>query len=258
MARVWAPFRIRAIQNEFVPQINAVVDVLKERLLSNISEKAIESEVNAIREREGERLTSMPGTGDEDPAGSAEMAAKAGVSHFSLMHGIRQGMLNLFAASLYHTFEQQVMRFHCRNAPNIEEENDESLFKIPEFQRRLVEFGIDLNHLSSWAKIDGELRPLANAVKHADRLSARSLRQKRPELFKCPRLSIYISRSEGPRFPVFLPLVGDGLYVSLQDVEGYRDQLVQFWLELACRLERVQQMLTRFPQHTPHCSARRH
>lgn len=236
MAKVWDPFWIRAIQNEFVPQINALVDVLKERLLPTIDDNVIEAEANEITDREFERSISMPGTGDEDAADLAEMAEKAGISHFSLMHGIRQGMLNLFAASLYHTFEQQVMYFHRKNVLRKEEEDDERLFKMRVFRERLVEFGIELNHLPAWVTLDGELRLLSNAVKHADGCSARKLRQRRPELFRYPHQLHSISIPNAPPLPVFQPFVGDGLYVSLQDVEYYGDHVVQFWQELADQL----------------------
>ncbi len=67
---------------------------------------------------------SAPATGDEDPADFAEAAEQAGVSHYLLLDGIRQGMLNLFAAALYHSFEQQVMRFHRKQVLHPGEEND--------------------------------------------------------------------------------------------------------------------------------------
>ena len=82
---------------------------------------------------------------------------------YGLMIGIRQGLLNLFAIALYHAFEQQIMLFHRKNVLQVEEENDDKLFKMSEFQHRLEEFDIKITEFASWPKID-ELRLLANAV----------------------------------------------------------------------------------------------
>ena len=101
MTKVWDPFWISAFQTEFVPQLNAIVDALEKRLLPNLEEKKIELESNRITEEDWERFMSMPATGNEDPADFADRAQNAGIAHYTLMYGIRQGMFNLFAAALY-------------------------------------------------------------------------------------------------------------------------------------------------------------
>jgi hypothetical protein len=57
-----------------------------------------------------------------------------------------------------------------------QEENDRSLFKMSEFQKRMKAVGIEITTFSSWAKVD-ELRLLANTVKHAEGDSAHELHQ---------------------------------------------------------------------------------
>ena len=230
MTKVWDPFWISALQTEFVPQLKAIVQALEKRLLPNLEEEKIELESNKITEEVWERFMSMPATGNEDPADFADRALNAGIAHYTLMYGIRQGMLNLFAAALYHTFEQQVMFFHRKNVLDLDEENDSKKFKLKVFQRRLKEYGIDIKNFACWSKID-ELRLVANTVKHAEGPSSDRLRAIRSEMFINPLFS------QDP-FPlqgfdsVFQPLVGDNLYVSLQDIKDYCDHLVQFWEEL--------------------------
>lgn len=149
MAKQWNPFWIDAIQAEFIPQITYIVDVLKERLLPNIRPEDIEAEAEKISDEKWEQFMSMPGTGDEDPADFADKAQIAGISHYGLMYGLRQGMLNLFAAALFHCFEQQVMWFHRKNVLKIDEENDNELFKLHVFRCRMRTYGIDLEDFGS-------------------------------------------------------------------------------------------------------------
>ena len=233
MGKIWNPFWIEAIQTEFAPQIKAIVDVLEERLLPNIAEEIIEAESKRISDEKWEEFMSMPGTGDEDPGDFVDPALNAGISHYGLMIGIRQGMINQFAAVLYHAFEQQVMFFHRKNVLNYNEENDPKLFTIPKFKRRLQHLGIKIDDLASWQKIE-ELRLVANTVKHAEGGSSHKLRDIRSDLFKDPNMSD-ISMYSAP--PIFQPLFGDGLYLSLKDIEDYRDHLVRFWQVLANEMQ---------------------
>ncbi|MXX37232.1 MAG: hypothetical protein F4Z85_03995, partial [Gemmatimonadetes bacterium] len=94
MTKVWDPFWISAFQTEFVPELNAIVDALEKRLLPNFKEDEIEEESERITEEAFERFMSMSGTGEGDPSYFAEKAEKAGISHYILINGIRQGMLN--------------------------------------------------------------------------------------------------------------------------------------------------------------------
>ena len=231
MTKVWDPFWISILQTEFVPQLNAIVNALEKRLLPNLEEKKIEAESDRIVEEDWERFMSMPATGNEDPSYFADRAENAGIAHYTLMYGIRQGMLNWFVAALYHAFDQQVMFFHRKNVLHLCEENDPNKFKWPVFQSRLKKYGIDIKNFASWSKID-ELRLVANTVKHAEGPSSHKLRNIRSYLFKNPYLSGFSGLPPVLNPQIFQPLFGDNLYVSLQDVKDYRDQLVRFWREL--------------------------
>ena len=232
MSETWDPFWLGAFQTEFVPELQAIVDTLESRLLPTIERGDIEEESSRIEDEAFERYMSMPGTGEEDPSCLADRAARAGISHYILMSGIRQGMLNLFTAALYHAFEQQIMFFHRKNVLCKEEEDESGKLRLSEFQSRLKECGIDITEFYSWPKID-ELRLAANTAKHAEGGSSDRLREIRPDMFRNPCLSGLSEAMSGAASQVFQPLVGEGLYVSVQDIGDYRDHLVRFWLELA-------------------------
>ena len=141
-------------------------------------------------------------------------------------------MLNLFGVALYHAFEQQIMFFHRKNVLCQEEESESRKFRLSEVQKGLKEGGIDITEFLSWLKID-ELRLVANTAKHGEGDSSHKLREIRPDMFQNPHLSGFSELMSGPAAEIFQPLVGEGLYVSVQDVRDYRDHLVRFWSELA-------------------------
>ena len=89
MTKVWDPFWIRRVQTEFVPQLNAIVQVLEKRLLPNLEKEQIGEEADRIADEDWERFMSMPATGNEDPSYFADRALNAGIAHYTLMCGIR-------------------------------------------------------------------------------------------------------------------------------------------------------------------------
>lgn len=230
-----AHFWKQYFQAEFIPQIIGIVNALEKRILPGFQNIAEES--RQVSKDTWEAFMSMPGTGDEDPADFAEEAEQAGVSHYLLFSGIRQGMLNLFATAIYHAFEQQIMLFHRIEVLRTEEENNYALLKLSEFQRRLVNSGVDITTFSSWAKID-ELRLLANTVKHADGNSSKRLHELRPDMFQNSHLDKFgFSDTRNPH--IFQPLIGEDLYVSLTDVQEYSATLISFWQELSDEMLRA-------------------
>lgn len=214
---------------KFAPQLRAIVEALENRMLPAFA--VIEEEAEAVSGEAWGVLMSAPATGDEDPADFAEVAEQAGVSHYMLLDGVRQGMLNLFAAALYHVFEQQIMLFLRKEVLHPREENNPKLFQMSKFLKRMKAAGIDITTFSSWAKVE-ELRLVTNTVKHAEGSATQRLHQMRPDLFENPHTTKF-GFSLGNSVPrVFLPLAGEDLYVSLVDVQQYRDSLFQFWEEL--------------------------
>jgi hypothetical protein len=223
-------------EKDFAPQLREMVDALERRVLPGFSD--IEAEAQAHTDELWSELSQGPGTGDEDLSDLAEAARDAGVDRYMLLDGIRQGIINLFAASLYHAFEQQVMTFLRKELLHPTEESNSRLFDMQEFQKRLSDHGIEVTASKSWSAID-ELRLLANTVKHAEGKSAQRLHELRPDFFRkagFPELGEWVTRWK-PR--VFQPLVGKDLYVEAKDVRAYLQSLLQFWDELWEALDKL-------------------
>ncbi len=178
---------------------------------------------------------------DADPANLAEQAMEEGLEHYLLMANLRQGMINLFAITLYHVFEQQISIILNREVPyccpNWEKPKQLSLDEIKcQFKKF---FGIDVAKFKSWQKLH-ELCLVANSVKHAQGNSSDKLYEIRQDLFINPIISEEFSLSHDPpalseihdSLTGFYPLTGNGLYVSINDIKVYRDLLVCFWEEL--------------------------
>jgi len=81
-----------------------------------------------------------------------------------------------------------------------------------------------------------ELRLVTNTVKHAEGKSAKTLHTLRPDLFQYPNTKHLRRSFHNGMPPVFLPLIGEGLYISLNDLEQYRDSLIDFWRELSHKM----------------------
>jgi len=216
--------------NEFTNQLNTIVDTLENRLLPVFD--GIADEARKVSEDEWGRLMSLPGSGEEDPSDMAEAAEQAGATHYESIYGIRQGVLNLFAVSLYHIFEQQLFFFARKEILPGGEGVRSKRFKVQDLQKRLLEIGIDLNIFCTWKTVE-ELRLVANTVKHAEGDSATKLHKLRPDLFKHPEaLGRSISGNEKIH-RVYQPLIGDDLYISLPVIKEYKDALIRFWEELS-------------------------
>jgi hypothetical protein len=218
-SRYWS----RVFRQEFSPQLRAIVDALEKRTLPGFD--GIEAEAETVSNEAWESFMSGAATGEEDPSAFAEAAQEIGVNHYLLLDGVRQGIINLFTASLHHAFEQQLMLFHRRECLHPSEENNAKLFNVAELRARLKPHGIEVSAFKSWRIIE-ELRLVANTVKHADGDSARKLHALRPDFFRragLPGMGEWVTRWQ-PR--VFQPLVGRDLFVELKDVREYRDTLI--------------------------------
>lgn len=220
----------------FVPQIRALIDTLGDRLLPAFDN--LEAEAQRKSDEEYERLGSLPASEDVDMGDLAEKAMEAGAAHYQMMAGLRQGLQNMFAAALYHLYEQQVMLFHRREVLDLREENNAALFKHSVFRKRLLRHGVDVKSFASWPLID-ELRLVANTVKHAEGDSASDLHSRRPELFIAPQMAGLPFLGSKAVARVFQPVMGEDLYVSVDDIRRYANAVEQFWAELSDAMARV-------------------
>jgi hypothetical protein len=224
---------------QFVPALEHLIDALESRLLPNFPKVDIKNEADAVVDEEWKRFMSMPATGDEDPANFADAAHEAGLNYYMIVTGIRQGIINMFAAGLYHAYEQQLLFFHREELLPYGQQHDKAQLKISRANELLSDRGIELSSFESWAVVE-ELRLVSNTVKHAEGDSAEQLRRRRPDLFKDPQLKDHgfegLSQSASS---IYLPMVGEDLFVQVDDLTKYRDALVQFWTELGDALVEI-------------------
>ncbi len=218
----------RVFKRKFCRELCAIVEALETRILPSFS--GIEQEAEKASADAWDAFMSAPATGDEDPSEFAEAAENIGIEHFQLLNGIRQGAINLFAAALYHAFEQQFVLFGRRELLTLTEESEGLLPTLRTLRERLATVGIDIEAFGNWDRIE-ELRLLANVVKHADGPSARELHARRPDLFKAPGLP-ELGRWNLGKPSVYQPLLGEDVYVNIEDVRRFRDELIKFWDEL--------------------------
>ena len=195
--------------NEYIAQVEKIVSLLDKCILPKLND--IEEQSEKASEDTWEQAMSQPGTGEEDPSNFVDEAIEAGVSTFQLLSGLRQGMINFFAAAIFQCFKQQLEEFHNTNPRRF------SLLRVSY-----------KNDVKAWNDINDELRLVANTAKHGDGPSSQALQKIRPDLFRPP---------DGE--PVsFDPMFGNQLYVPIQDLKRYRDLIVSFWREYTDILNR--------------------
>jgi hypothetical protein len=174
-----------------------------------------------------------------DMADVAEAANAQGLAFCQAMAPVRQTMLNLLAAGLYHSVEQHLAD-SCRDASfTVGPPNDTKLSVVANWYHE--HFILDLSTLPSWGLID-ELRNVANTVKHAEGPAANRLRALRPELFRNPDYAavdeeMRRNRIEPSQVPVFLPLAGTDLFVSEDLLRTYCQAAESFCEEIAAHFD---------------------
>ena len=213
------------LTTEFKSQLEAIVDTLENRVLTNFEN--VESEADKATDEAWNESMSQPASEYEyqDPGDLAESAQEVGISLYQLLAGVRQGIINLFAVALYHCFEQQIVLFREQELRFTVEQD--KLGELNTLKCQLEYLSIDITDFNAWEKIT-EIRLVANVTKHAEGHSADKLRLVRPSLFQEPLIGF-----DSFSLPVSQPLIGEGLYVSVQDINNYRDHLIGFWDELS-------------------------
>ena len=199
-----------ALLYEVFPQLDAFGVHGIARLLGAFSK--IESEADQVAQSAFEAYGRLPGEGEMGDF--AEAAEDEGIAYYQTLAELKQGVTNLLAVGLYHLFEQ-----HHRRIRTIISSESRSLPELRTF--------------ASWPRVD-ELRLLANTIKHADGSSAAQLRTIRPDYFIDPiiRGSVLAKRQQGRAAPVENPLGGTDLFVTKDDLDGYRDAVRALWGEI--------------------------
>ena len=167
---------------------------------------------------------------DEDPADIADDAQQKSLEFYEAMTAMHNTVLNLFAAGVFHLFEQQVgtlLENWTGNRPK---------FPFDELGKLSVKdaagTAVDMKAAPMWSKLD-ELRLVANVVKHAEGDSANKLRAVNDAYFKLPEVrGTDLEKYFGERM-LGEPLTGEGIYVTKGDYDAFVAAVIDFWNWLA-------------------------
>ena len=217
-------------KNVFISQLDYFSRTLSEKLIPQFAD--VEGEAEELAEREYKRLGEFPATDDGiDLADLAEEARDAAIDYFVSMTRMKQAVLNVFGAGLYHLFEQQLKSFYTRELGEFKDSVD-----LKKIMAVFNDTGVDVQQFRNWKTLE-ELRLVANTIKHGEGRSAKQLRKVSSSLFENPLL--------GESFPqqsnqiIFQPLVGEDIYVRLEDFNRYISAVKGFWEQLSFELERL-------------------
>ncbi|MFN0104138.1 MAG: hypothetical protein ACKV2U_18895 [Bryobacteraceae bacterium] len=175
-----------------------------------------------------------------DMADAADAAQEHALDWWEMMTSLRQSMLNLAAAGLFHLVEQQLTTLSADGLFRGDKLPDTKLSNVSQWYRD--ELDIDLTALPSWKRI-GEMRKVANTIKHGEGSSAKQLRALRPELFVNPAYNrIYeregLSMAERMREQkLAAPLSGEDFFVTEEVLLEYATSAEAFFNEIAAAFE---------------------
>jgi len=226
-ALFWEPY----FKERFVDRVAMFVRIVEERLLPAF--EGIEDEAEQFRDRRWNEICNSCGSPDSDLGDFAEKVEEDAADYYMALSDTRQAVISMAVASLYHLFEQQTLFLLRREVLDLSEEDDVKLMKIGVLERRLAQHGILLRKFDSWPIIN-EMRLVCNVIKHAEGGSALELRALRPDLFENPMSSAIGARFTIPveNARIYLPLLGEDLYPSLDDLKKYGEAIGRFWDEL--------------------------
>jgi hypothetical protein len=216
----------------YIPEIETFAQCLVDRILPTFNK--LEDEASEIQEKENERLCMLSGP-DDDGETIAKQAHEAGEDHYTRFSYMRQGIINMFCAGLYHLFEQHLFNIYRLEILGIGTKVEDDLSVNNVKQKLLERTGINIETVGNWL-IFNELRLIANTVKHADGYSSKRLKEIKANLFYNPALAGSPTLKSKPG-PVLKPMFGEDLYVTLEDFSHYVETIKSFWLELANLIE---------------------
>lgn len=165
----------------------------------------------------------------DDEASICEWAEDQGADFWITVKDVRQGVINLMVAGLYHFLEQHADRLMDDNGLPEPKAPQSQKYHFDRLKDHLKELKVDITGFASWSVVD-ELALVANTVKHGEGPSKEKLRKMNPNLLAVQDPSGHRGLPGTIRS---LPLEGQGLYLTEDDFCRYHSALVLFWDELA-------------------------
>lgn len=221
------------VHERIKPRFRQFGDIFLARVLPPFDR--INEEASDLETRRNKELASSLVCADQDrwdgEAAMAELAFNEAMDYAVTLSSMQFSALSLFSAALYHMTEQHLIDLRQEILVDDGRDAVKPEAAIDWFAR---EVGLDVKGLDSWDVID-ELRLVANTVKHAEGWSAKTLKEKRPQLFVFPGLEdAYVSKLR-----IRTPLFGQELFVTRDDFVRYHQGSVSFWSELGDALLEV-------------------
>ena len=118
-------FWAHQIKVNFLPGIDFFAKCLEGKIIPAFD--SIEKEADEIEREAFENPSGYIDPEYYDPADAAENAFEKGLEYYEWMTDMLQGVINLFAAGLYHLFEQQLLLFHRQDLLRLDEKNNINL-----------------------------------------------------------------------------------------------------------------------------------
>ena len=229
-SNLWATI----FRDKFVKEVATLEEVLQKRILPTFQD--LNEEAERVSTEKYKELNEHANEYN-DASEIAEQAYFTEVDYYIYLDNARQSIINMFAVAFYHLFEQQLFELLRDELLEPEERDNNNLYRVCEAYDRLKIIQIDLTTLSSYNKICHELRYICNTAKHTDGSSAGKLRKIKPEYFETLFTRQHPEALIKGRKPITKPLFGEGLYLSLADLEIYIDAIKSFWEEMALILD---------------------
>ena len=175
---------------------------------------------------------------DGDTSEFAEDAHDHALSWYEMMRSLRQTMLNLLAAGLFHLTEQQLALLGQNAGFENRQPKSTKLQDVAEWFISVLH--LDLQGLKDWPLIE-ELRLVANTAKHAEGGSSEKLKALKPQLFCDPALEKMFKGTGVKEYlvnrPVVAPLAGENLFVTESALRHYAESAESFFREIATMLD---------------------
>jgi len=221
--RFQAEFFIR----QSVEELNNYAKVYHERIATAFDD--LEAEAKRIQDEAYANHPDMHNP-DADPARSAEWAYFKGVDYYIAVDAVRQGVVNLIIAGMFHLFEQQA-QFLARRILSERGAKPTSEYGLDQLKGLLRQnFSIEVSKFNSWQMLN-QLQLVANVVKHGDGRSAEKLRTTAPDVFKDPS-----GLPDIVGVGLLRPIVGEGLRLTADHFDAYKCSVDKFWEELTLAL----------------------
>ncbi len=219
------PFWEGYLKGEIRPQIETIVRVVKEKIVPMFAQA--EREANDI---EQQILHATVYSENVDYESIAEYAFEKGLEHYILLTDLTYGILNMFAASLYHLFEQHLIMLYRKEFVHPSMEIDPNNISLKAIKKELKVRSIYIACFTNYPKIM-ELKSVCNCIKHGDGHSCEKVKKSRADLFEFPHFRGQDILSL-PTGSIITPLAGDSLRISEQDFEEYAQTVLSFFEEL--------------------------